>query len=113
MFIRILGVDYNVSLIKTIQLILPKRMLLLHFIGDDEAIKIVWLKHHDIQDVVDTYAKLMKMLKSEESGDITLDQRLMLMKYGFHDGWRGAPYEGAHPKREFISGNIVADPDNE
>ena len=68
MFIRILSIDYNVSLIKTIELVLPKRMLILHFIGDAEATKIVWPRYHNINNVTDVYAKLMRMLKSEESG---------------------------------------------
>ena len=59
-FIRILGVDYNVSMIQWIQVLLPVKQIVLGLLANPDKVTIQFPEHMSNDDVVAAYSKLIK-----------------------------------------------------
>ena len=109
MWIRILGILYNLTLVQSIEYCIKKKELYFHYgaIGAHrvrsefsnpvhDTVTISFIRHdYGNEYGLAVYAQIIKELKVFDSDPIESDRVL---------GIAGPPFEGAHPDAEFIEG---------
>ena len=94
MWIRILGILYNLSLVQAIAYNTKKKELFLHYGSKDVDTISFKPSHYGNEYGLTVYTQLMKKLEVYDSDPLESDRVL---------GIAGPPYEGAHPDAEFVT----------